>query len=205
MKLTRVLLPAALCTVLAVACGGGDDAISSDAPDLSKVPTATLPAELPTPRVIGEGAVQPGGGSTYTVRSGDTLAAIAERFGLSLDELVAANPGLDPRALTVGDSVRLPELSGTPRPATEEATATAAQTPADTATPAPVVTEAPESTSTPVAVGQTYTVQSGDIPETIAARFGITVEALLAANPGVSPTGLQVGQVLNIPPPPASD
>ena len=43
-------------------------------------------------------------------------------------------------------------------------------------------------------------MQSGDIPETIAARFGITTEALLAANPGVNPNNLQVGQVLIIPP-----
>jgi LysM repeat protein len=47
-----------------------------------------------------------------------------------------------------------------------------------------------------------YVVQSGDIPLTIAEQFGITVEALLAANPGINPNGLQVGQELIIPPPP---
>jgi LysM repeat protein len=55
-------------------------------------------------------------------------------------------------------------------------------------------------TPTPAALGQTYTVQSGDIPLTIAEQFGISVEELLAANPGLDPTGLVVGQVIVIPP-----
>ena len=45
-------------------------------------------------------------------------------------------------------------------------------------------------------------MKEGDIPVTIAAQFGITVEALLAANPGLDPTGLNIGDVLIIPPPP---
>jgi Tfp pilus assembly protein FimV len=47
-------------------------------------------------------------GRTYTIRSGDTLAAVAERHDISLDALVAANPDVDPRALVVGQEIRLP-------------------------------------------------------------------------------------------------
>ncbi|KAL8788705.1 MAG: hypothetical protein Q9213_001519 [Squamulea squamosa] len=44
-----------------------------------------------------------------------------------------------------------------------------------------------------------YTIQSGDTFWAIAQRLGISVDALQAANPGVNPTALQVGQVINLP------
>jgi LysM repeat protein len=43
----------------------------------------------------------------YSVRSGDTLATIAGRFGTTVDRLLALNPGIDPRALRVGQTVRV--------------------------------------------------------------------------------------------------
>jgi hypothetical protein len=46
--------------------------------------------------------------SAYSVRSGDTLGTIAERFGTTVDALLALNPGIDPRALRVGQLVRVP-------------------------------------------------------------------------------------------------
>jgi LysM repeat protein len=45
----------------------------------------------------------------YTVRPGDTLAAIAERTGVSVEELQELNPRLDPNSLTVGDKIKLAE------------------------------------------------------------------------------------------------
>jgi LysM repeat protein len=45
--------------------------------------------------------------SAYSVRSGDTLATIAERFGTTVDKLVALNPGVDPQALRVGQIIRV--------------------------------------------------------------------------------------------------
>ena len=47
--------------------------------------------------------------------------------------------------------------------------------------------------------GTTYTIKKGDTPETIAARYGISKQALLKANPGVKETRLQIGQKLAIP------
>jgi hypothetical protein len=56
--------------------------------------------------------------------------------------------------------------------------------------------------STPTASGEcgdTYIVESGDVPFTIADKCGVTVEDLLKANPEVTPTALRVGQELKIP------
>ncbi|MBX5465720.1 MAG: LysM peptidoglycan-binding domain-containing protein, partial [Clostridia bacterium] len=46
-----------------------------------------------------------------------------------------------------------------------------------------------------------YTIQAGDTLFLLAQRFGTTVAAILALNPGVNPYNLQVGQVLCIPGP----
>jgi LysM repeat protein len=45
--------------------------------------------------------------TAYSVRSGDTLALIAERFGTSVDRLMELNPGIDPQALRVGQAIRV--------------------------------------------------------------------------------------------------
>ena len=45
---------------------------------------------------------------THTVAAGETFAAIARRTGVRLNSLLAANPGLDPKKLHVGQPVNLP-------------------------------------------------------------------------------------------------
>jgi LysM repeat protein len=45
----------------------------------------------------------------YTVRSGDTLGAIAEKTGVSVTTLEDLNPGLDPQALVTGQKIKLRE------------------------------------------------------------------------------------------------
>lgn len=45
---------------------------------------------------------------TYTVQTGDTLAAISRKFNVKLDALAVANPGLDARRLRVGQTVNIP-------------------------------------------------------------------------------------------------
>ena len=48
-------------------------------------------------------------GNTYTVKTGDTLAAIAETVGVPVDRLLELNPELDPQALVSGQKIRLRE------------------------------------------------------------------------------------------------
>ena len=43
----------------------------------------------------------------YRIRPGDTLAAVAPRFGLTEVELLALNPGIEPTALHIGQRIRV--------------------------------------------------------------------------------------------------
>lgn len=48
----------------------------------------------------------------YIVQSGDTLSYIASRFNVSVDELLAANPGLNANFLSEGQQIVIPGLEG---------------------------------------------------------------------------------------------
>ncbi|AQS58321.1 BsuPI-related putative proteinase inhibitor [Desulforamulus ferrireducens] len=53
----------------------------------------------------------------YVVRSGDTLAAIAARYGLTLEQLLELNPQItDPNIILVGQEVTVPDQPGTTAP-----------------------------------------------------------------------------------------
>lgn len=47
-------------------------------------------------------------GNYYTVRPGDTLNAIAQRYNISLDDLIEANPYIDPNRISVGQVLCIP-------------------------------------------------------------------------------------------------
>lgn len=121
--------------VLLAACGGGGGNDSSgrtgDLTNPRDVPTATPWAQSPDAVILDPNNIQPlppignqgaggptGGeatpapagecGATYTVVTGDTPSGIAEKCGISTDELLNANPGLDPAAMHVGDVVNIP-------------------------------------------------------------------------------------------------
>lgn len=139
---------------------------------------APAEAEMDVPNQASEGI--------YTVQRGDTLFEIAQRFGTTMDTLVALNQLSDPNRIEAGQVLR---LSG-------EAAPLAQPTPAPS-TPAP-----PPSPQTPSAIppatGELYVVQGGDTLNKIARRFGITVTALIAANNLADPNRIMPGQQLHI-------
>jgi LysM repeat protein len=57
---------------------------------------------------------------TYTVQTGDTISGIALRFGVSIDDLVAANPEVSPGTMSIGTVLKIPSNpdnpSGEPTP-----------------------------------------------------------------------------------------
>jgi LysM repeat protein len=44
---------------------------------------------------------------TYVIQHGDTLGGIAARYGTTITRLMQLNPGIDPNALHVGQSIRV--------------------------------------------------------------------------------------------------
>ena len=89
---------------------------------------------------------------------------------------------------------------------------TNAMPPVDTNAPAAMDTNAPPAPPPPMvapapapeAAATEYVVVKGDSFSKIAKKFGVKVKAIEAANPGVEPTKLKVGQKLSIPAPSAS-
>jgi N-acetylmuramoyl-L-alanine amidase len=110
----------------------------------------------------------------YTVQKGDTFSTIAPKFRISVKELQAANPTVDPTKLQIGKKLNIP----------------AATTTTATSSGATVVDTASGTT--------TYTVKSGDTLSKIATDFRTTVKAIQTAN-GLADTRIKVGQKLIIP------
>ena len=174
---------------------------ATDTPSPAPTPT---PSPSPGPTLVH---------STYKVRSGDTPASIALRFGVTAQELMTANNIINPSALQVGQELIIPILptatptasptaSPTPMPQPRVATTEtpAAALPTATFTPTAMLTPMPTTVAVAAAEERTYyTVQSGDTLSGIAGRFGITTQALMAANGITDAKGLRVSQELVIP------
>jgi LysM repeat protein len=127
------------------------------------IPTAAAPAAPAAPSTAG---------GSHTVASGETVSAIAKRYGTTVAAISAAN-GLDSRAfIRVGQTLTVPGASG------------AAAAPAAAA---------------PAATGGTHTVASGETVSAIAKRYGTTVSAVVAANGLDSRAFIRVGQTLTVP------
>ena len=108
----------------------------------------------------------------HIVQPGDALSSIAASFGVTLQNVMAANGISDPNHIEAGQIIKIP--SGN----------VVAATPTPTATPVPKTT---------------YTVQSGDTLFAIATRFNVTVDALMAANGLTDRNYVYTGEVLVIP------
>ena len=56
---------------------------------------------------LGGGQQQAG----QTIQEGDTLYSISQATGVPLDQIMAANPGIDPQALVIGNTVAIPGVN----------------------------------------------------------------------------------------------
>ena len=80
---------------------------SKPAPKATSAAPSTVSSSS-TPSSSAPAVKAPSSGGTYTIASGDTFARIAARSGISLQSLMDANPGVDPRRLAVGQKVIIP-------------------------------------------------------------------------------------------------
>ena len=93
-----VVVAIAFLLVLASSGTDGDDGDkASDTAD--RTSTEQAAKRKPAPRRA----------ATYTVKTGDTLGAIAEKTGLDVETLQELNPELDPQALVSGQKIKLRE------------------------------------------------------------------------------------------------
>jgi len=176
-------------------------------PTLTPTPTITpTPSRTPSPTTTPSPTPIPPT-RTYKVKPGDTLARIANYFGIPLADLLIANGLTQTSIIRVGQVLQIPLQPPTPTP-TVAATATPSpvSSPSPTPTPAsstptatPVKATPTAATSTPGA--RTYVVQPNDTLYRIARRFDVSLEALLQANGLSRDAVLRVGQTLVIPSP----
>jgi len=87
------------------------------------VPFATStpePTQTPEGLVAAETALPSPTPFTYTIRQGDTISSIALEFGVSMDDLQAANPEISPNTMSIGQVINIPSNpenpSGEPTP-----------------------------------------------------------------------------------------
>jgi LysM repeat protein len=118
---------------------------------------------------------------THTVAAGETLYSIATRYGVSVDALKKANPGLS-NSISVGQALNLPGKAGTTTAAPAKPAVPATTT---APTPAPLNKETIE-----------HRVASGETLYSIAKKYSVSVEDIKKANPGIG--ALRVGQVVKV-------
>jgi LysM repeat protein len=140
--------------------------------------SAPTQAAQPTPPAGTPGPVPtlPAGTTTYTIVAGDTLYAIALRFNLTLDQLLALNPNLTGQSiLQVGQAINVAGQAPT-----AASTAQTTNTPPASPTLAPTQTSAPAATPTPAATTSTA------VTAVITSAAGVTpTPAIVVFNSGL--------------------
>lgn len=213
----RTLLLVSLATLLVTACSSGasnqPSSVENQPVDPRTAPTATLPAVLSSPVPAGATGTATVSNlpASYTVKSGDTLSAIAAKYGVSLQDLLSYNSGVSANSIRIGQELQIPPANsatplanptGTPgagaspsatrAPATRTiASSLASSTPRpsatlSSATRTPVArssaTAAATRAATSATAGQNYTVKSGDTACGIASNAHVSLQALAQAN-----------------------
>ena len=120
----------------------------------------------------------------HVARPGDTPVALSKIYHVSVATILSHNKGLDPCHIKVGDVILVPAPSETSSPASPQPPSRADRNAVlpDEETP-----------------GVRYVVVPGDYPAAIAERFGLSLEVLSRANPGLDARNLAIGRVLSIP------
>jgi LysM repeat protein len=132
--------------------------------------TPSTPTPLPTTP-----GTSLGGATEHKIAKGDTLAGLAKQYKVPWSAIQAANPGVDPSRLQIGQTIQIPPA------------------PPATATAAPLNTSRVDN-----AASNTYRVRSGDTLLRISKKYGVSVPAIQKAN-GLRTYRIKVGQELVIP------
>jgi LysM repeat protein len=143
-----------------------------EAPTAASLSTSTPPAAAASKAPASEATpVRSASDSSYVIQRGDTLAKIATRYGVTVKQLTDLNGIKNPNMIVPGQTLKIPGTT----------------------------TTAPAATSSSSGSQKTYTIQAGDNLAGIAAKFGVTIQALQQANNLSNPDQIYTGQILKIP------
>lgn len=116
---------------------------------------------------------------THVVRRGETLGVIARRYGVSVGSIEAANRGVHPRRLAIGQSLVIPKAPGV----------------------APTVLASAAAPSRPAPRNVTvHVVRAGDTLWDLSRRYGVSIAELMDWN-GLTGRTIRPGQRLRVRPP----
>ena len=146
-------------------------------------PTAAPPGS-PTPS-----AAPAPPGTKYVVKAGDIPSRIAQAMGVTTQALLDANGLTAKDFIKIGDQLVVPAGGTLP----------AGGTIAPPAATVPTTTAAGGKTTVAPTGSSKYTVVANDSWYGIAKKFGVTPDALLAANGATTTTQINPGQVIVIP------
>ena len=130
---------------------------------------------------------QPAGTSTtvYTVKSGDVLGSIAKRYGVTVANIKSWN-GLYSDRLSIGQKLKI-YTKGAPQTSSSSSGASSSSNSSSSSAPQKLDP-----------AYEYYTVQQGDTPAKIAAKYnGVTANDIIRLN-GIDPSKLKIGQKLKI-------
>lgn len=167
-------------------------------------------------------ATCPLGTFAYTIKAGDNYYRLAMQYNTTVAAIMAANPGVDPNALMIGQVICIPLTAPiTCPPGSFAYTIKAGDNYYRLAqkyntTVAAIMAANPGVNPNALMIGQViciplttpvtcppgtfaYTIKAGDNYYRLAQQYNTTVQAIMAANPGVDPNALMIGQVICIP------
>ena len=141
--------------------------------------------------------------ATHTVRPGETVYAIARQHGTTAEELLKANPGLNPARIHAGDKIILPSSPTIP-PSASSPSAKSPPPPAPSPALAPPLSTSPPVAPADSAAQKTWVkILKGDTLSKIAREHGVKVEDLRKWN-RLSGDTIRPGDLLRIRPIPAT-
>ena len=119
----------------------------------------------------------------HTIRSKETLFSLGKRYGVTPDEICAANPGLSINNFPVGKEIVIPDQKSEAKSAQKEP---------------PYKFVPVEKDKTPK-IEKTHTVKRRETIEKICNNYGVSVEDFLKVNPELKGSEVKRKMVVNIP------
>ena len=139
------------------------------------------PSEVTTPPATSSVAQTSTAASSreHLVQQGETLYGLAKRYGVTVDELISANPGSD-KGIKTGQKLVIPESKSTMTARTQDASSQAISAQGGT----PVI----------------HAITDGEDIYSIAKKYNSSIESILINNPGIRPDEYVAGTSVRVVP-----